>query len=107
MEVRQNYAFDVGNRMSDRFQPRGQAVPRVLVVPSGIDENESAWGLHGIDERVAERVVGDGNRNLEDSIADRGCVAHGTTSLLGPSNEFSSLHTDRLVEARGKRVRQN
>ena len=76
MEVRDHDALDVGHRMPDLGEPRVEALPAVVVTPASVDQDQSAGGFHGVDERVPERVVRDRDRNLEYAITDGRRTVH-------------------------------
>ena len=61
VDVGDHHAPHVGHRRAGDGQPGGQGVEGVLGVPPGVDEIDPAVGLEGVDEDVAQRVVGDGD----------------------------------------------
>ena len=57
VDVRDEHAVALGDVGAGGAEAGDEGVPRLVVVPTGVDEHRAAVGLDEVDERVAERVV--------------------------------------------------
>lgn len=68
-------AVDVGDGRAEGGEAAGEGVVGGGVVPAGVDEDGAAVGVHDVDERVAEGVVGDRDLDAVDAAAVVGVAA--------------------------------
>ena len=61
VDVGDHHAPHVGDGGAGDPQTVGQRLEGVVGVPAGVDEVDPPVGLEGVDEDVAQRVVGDGD----------------------------------------------
>lgn len=99
MEVGEDDALHVLHRVADLLQPGGEPGPGVVVVPTGVDEDQPTRGFHRVDQCVTEGVVRNRDRYLEDAITDGRRTIHllylALETALGFRNQIglSLLHS--------------
>ena len=61
VDVGDQHAVALGDVGTGGAEPGDERIPRLVVVPPGVDQHRATIGLDQVDERVAERVVREGD----------------------------------------------